>query len=215
MKLPSLQVSLHTRHWIMTIIEQTIKQGFPNDWLMNWIKPIFKAGDKNQVSNYRTIMVSLTIAKLYCTIMEKKISTWVESTRKRPLGQARFRPEHSTMDHLVTLRVIMEESRLQGKTLYFCFVDFQKAFNTIPRSELWNRMIEIDMPLEYKVVIARLYEHVKCQLKMDSGFSKHFLSNMGVKQGCPLSPTLFSLCIDKLEEMVNKVAREEGLNAPN
>ena len=50
---------------------------------------------------------------------------------------------------------------------------------------------------------------------MDSGFSKHFLSNMGVKQGCPLSSTtLFGLCIDKLEEMVNKVAREEGLNAP-
>ena len=37
---------------------------------------------------------------------------------------------------------------------------------------------------------------------------------MGVKQGCPLSPTLFGLCIDKLEEVVNKVAREDGLNVP-
>ena len=45
-------------------IEQAIKQGFPNDWLINWIKPIFKVGDKNQVSNYCTIMVSSTIAKL-------------------------------------------------------------------------------------------------------------------------------------------------------
>ena len=36
----------YTRHWIMTIIEQPIKQGFPNDWLMNRIKSIFKAGDK-------------------------------------------------------------------------------------------------------------------------------------------------------------------------
>ena len=106
----------------------------------------------------------------------------------------------------------MEESRLQGKTLYCCFVDFKKAFDIVPQSELWNRMAEIDMPLEYRV--ARLYEQVKCQLKMDSGFSKHFLSNMGVKQGCPLSPTLFGLCIDKLEEVVNKVAREEGLNSP-
>ena len=50
---------------------------------------------------------------------------------------------------------------------------------------------------------------------MNSGFSKHFLSNIEVKQGCQLSPTLFGLCIDKLEEVVNNVAREEGLNAPN
>ena len=146
--------------------------------------------------------------------MDQKISTWAESTSKRALGQAKFRPKHSTMDHLVTLKVIMEESRLHGITLYCCFVDFKKAFDIVPRSELWNRMVEIDMPLEYRVV-ARPYEQVKCQLKMDSGFSKYFLSNMGVKQGCPLSPTLFGLCIDKLEEVVNKVAREEGLNAPN
>ena len=38
------------------------------------------------------------------------------------------------------------------------------------------------------------------------------LSNMGINQGCPLSPTIFGLCIDELEEVVNSVAREEGLD---
>ena len=65
---------------------------------MNWIKPIFKSGDKNQVSNYRTIMGSSTTANLYSTIMEQKISTWAESTSKRALGQAGFRPKHSIVD---------------------------------------------------------------------------------------------------------------------
>ena len=55
----------------------------------------------------------------------------------------------------------MEETRLQGKTLFCCFVDFKKAFDIVPRSELWNRMIEIDIPLEYRVAVARLYEQVK------------------------------------------------------
>ena len=49
---------------------------------------------------------------------------------------------------------------------------------------------------------------------MDNGFSKYFLSNMGVKQEHPLSPTLFGLCIDELEERKNKVVKKEGLGGP-
>ena len=55
---------------------------------------------------------------------------------------------------------------------------------------------------------------VRCQLNTENGFSHQFLSNMGVKKGYPSSPTLFSLCIDKLDEVVNKVAREEGSDVP-
>ena len=43
--------------------------------------------------------------------------------------------QNTTIDHLVKLRIIMEENLLQGKTLYCCFVNFKKAFDTIPRSE--------------------------------------------------------------------------------
>ena len=69
------------------------------------------------------------------------------------------------------------------------------------------------LALQYRVAIARLYEQVRCRLKTDNDFSEHFFSNMGVNQGCPLSP-IFGLCIDKLEEVVNRVAIEEGLDAP-
>ena len=64
--------------------------------------------------------------------MEQKISVWAESASKRAPGQAGFRPKHSIVDHLVILRVIMEESRLQGKTLHCCFLYFKKAFDTEP-----------------------------------------------------------------------------------
>ena len=139
------------------------------------------------------------LAKLYNITMEQKVSTWVESQNKWTLGQTRFRPKHFMVGHLVTLRVIMEESRLQGNAFYCCFVDFQKTFDIVSWSELWNRIVEIGMSLEYWVVIAWLYEKFRCQLKNENGFLWHFLSNMGVKQGCPLSSTLFGLCIDKLK----------------
>ena len=49
----------------------------------------------------------------------------------------------------------MEESQLQGKILYCCFVDFKKAFDIVPRSELWKRMIGIRMPLDYREFVAK------------------------------------------------------------
>ena len=94
----------------------------------------------------------------------------------------------------------MEESRLKGQHLYCSFVDFTKAFDTIPREGLWQRMEHIGVPMHLRVAVAQLYKEVRCQLKTQTGFSRAFSSNMGVKQGCPLSPTLFGLCIDELEE---------------
>ena len=87
--------------------------------------------------------------------------------------------------------------------------DFHKAFDIVPKSKFWRRLIEVTMPLQYRVVVPHLYELVKCQCKMDSGFSKYFLSNMGLKDGCPLTPTHFNICIDKHDKIVNKVAKEE------
>ena len=61
------------RQWIATVMDQVIKQGFLEDYLMNHIKQIHKRGDRNLVSNYWTIMVGSGMDKLYITIMEQKI----------------------------------------------------------------------------------------------------------------------------------------------
>ena len=123
----------HGYNWINTIIDEPIKQGLSSDWLMSWIKTNFKSGEKNQISNHHKVMMSSSIAKLYSTIMEQKISSCVESST----WASKFRRKHSTMDHLVSFRVIVEEIWLQGKTLIVVLL-ISKSFHTIPHSELWN-----------------------------------------------------------------------------
>ena len=108
----------------------------------------------------------------------------------------------------------MDESRRMGKSLYCCFVDFKKAFDTVPRDGLWERMQMLGVPIELCMGIYRLYERVVCHLKSTNGFSQAFVSNMGVKQGCPLSPTLFGLCIDELEEMILEYAQSNVIDGP-
>ena len=80
------------------------------------------------------------MAKLYSTIMEQRISTWLEHHHKQVVDQTRFRPKHFNGNHLVTLKVIMEESKLRRETLRYSFMQFKKPFDIVPRSELWKRM---------------------------------------------------------------------------
>jgi hypothetical protein len=78
-------------------------------------------------------MISPIFAKIYGIILEKKISLWLESHSKRAKGQTEFRRYRSTVDHLVTFRIIVEEL-CNTKTNHFCcFVDFRKDFDIIPR----------------------------------------------------------------------------------
>ena len=90
--------------------------------------PIFKSGDKNDPSNYQTIMISPLLAKLYGIILENKINELLEMAGKRAKGQTGFRMNYSTIDHLVTLRIITEECRNNNSGLFCRFVYFRKAF---------------------------------------------------------------------------------------
>jgi hypothetical protein len=64
-------------------------------------------------------------------------------------------------------------------------------------------MEELRVPIQLRAVVHRLYEEVKVKIKTTAGIFESFRSDIGVKQGCPLSPTLFGLYIDKLEEWLN------------
>lgn len=119
---------------IHKLFNLAVKQGFPTPWTKSLIIPIFKSGDKNNPSNYRTIMISPLLAKLYGVILEKKMSIWLEREGRRAKGQTSFRRHHSTNDHLI----IAEECCDHKSDLFCCFVDFRKAFDTVPRNNLWN-----------------------------------------------------------------------------
>ncbi|MCO5601437.1 hypothetical protein L7F22_055559 [Adiantum nelumboides] len=200
-----------THSWICDMFNLALQHGMPHYWSTNWIKPLHKGGDANNVNNYRTIMVGSFMAKLFGCVMEMKISKWVEENGKRAHGQAGFCKDHSTIVHLVTLRILMEESHLKGKGLYCCFVDFKKAFDMVPQENLWKHMKELQVSNEYMHEIFHIYEKVVCQVRMDEGILEFFTGTIGVKQGCPLSPTLFGLLIDELEHMVLEFMQQEGI----
>ena len=62
----------------------------PYDWTTNWIKPLHKGGDVNNINNYQNIMVGSLMVKLFGCVMESQISVWAKNNGKRACGQVGF-----------------------------------------------------------------------------------------------------------------------------
>ena len=143
--------------FISMMFNRALSEDFPDTLSRSTIVPIFKVGDPMMLGNYCTIMVGHTLAKLYASILEQQLSRWAERACKRAPGQAGFKKGFSTIDHILTLRAIIEEGRSHGKKIYYTFVDFRKAFDTIPRARLILGIEEMGIPMELIWGIMALY----------------------------------------------------------
>lgn len=76
----------------------------------------------------------------------------------------------------------------------------RKPFETTPRDKLWRRMKELGILMVYRVTIHNLYEKGRDKIRTKDGTLEFFGSAIGVRQGCPLSPTFFGLYIDEFKD---------------
>ncbi|MCO5571119.1 hypothetical protein L7F22_024851 [Adiantum nelumboides] len=184
------------------LFNRALARGLPAEWTMHAIVPIHQSGDPLDPSNYRTIMIGHTLAKLYGAVLEAELSFYAEREELRAPGQAGFRRAFSTIDHIFTLRCLIDQAKARKRRLHCCFVDFRKAFDTVPRDRLFQRLLTLGVPSEMLWGIFSLYERVSARVRCPGGTSSSLANTIGVKQGCPLSPTLFGLYIDELSEHI-------------
>ncbi len=86
-----------------------------------------------------------------------------------------------------------------------CFVDFTKAYDTVPRHLLWHKLQHnLGNHGWFLHALQALYASVPMAVSSADGMSDVFYSHLGLKQGCPLSPLLFGIFIDDFEKVVEK-----------
>ena len=115
----------------------------PTDWTIGIIKALYKnKGDINDVNNYRGITLLSCLGKLFTSVINSRLYTYL--TNEGTLGneQAGFRPKHSTLDHIFALQTLSSYYISKGKQLYCAFVDYSKAFDFIDRTYLWQKLLD-------------------------------------------------------------------------
>ena len=148
----------------------------------------------------------MCITKVLAMILDDRIHAWTEGAGLRADGQAGFRRDHRTLDNIFIMRTLIEQCKSrdihrtgQKKKLYACFVDFKKAFDTVPRDLLWRALARIGMGPKMMHCIKSMYDTDTARVQTQTGLTDAFCCTIGVKQGCPLSPNLFGLYLDSLQ----------------
>jgi hypothetical protein len=89
---------------------------------------------------------------------------------------------------LLPLGSLHRSSHDTKTNIFCCFVDFRKAFDMVPRKNLWNRLEEIKVPLELRATAIRMYENIIAKFKNIEGWSKEINCNIESNKvvPCPL-----------------------------
>ena len=126
-------------------------------------------------------MIGHAFAKLYAIALNNMLSAELDKIGCRARGQVGFWIYYQTMDHIFTLWTIIEEARHISEIFYCCFVDFWKAFDSVPRVALFERLREIGISEMLRIAIMRLYETVVGRFWTLDGFLDPIHSTIGVK----------------------------------
>ena len=159
-----------------------------------------KKGSQDDVNNYRGITLLSTLGKLFTSILNNRLKTWAEEYHVYVEAQAGFRASMGTTDHIFVMHGVINHLSNKGEKLFCAFVDFTKAFDYVVREVIWYKLIKIGVRGKILNIIMSMYKHVKSKVKINNSISIGFECNLGVRQGECLSPFLFAMYINDLEE---------------
>ena len=190
---------------------------FPITWSHSNIVPIYKKGDINSCDNYRPIWLTSLFSKLYTNILNKRLKEFTFLNNIIPEEQAGFREGYSTTDHIFTLYSMIMLQFSKNKKLYVCFVDYKKAFDSVNRHALFKILEANGINGKFLDAIKSIYQTVSASVTVDGKHSNTFYSSTGLKQGCLLSPNLFSLFMTEISKALNAdgvkgISFQENLN---
>jgi len=115
---------------------------FPQEWCNSHIVALHKGGAKDDPNNYRGISVTSCLAKLFTSILNSRLTNFLDENKLISPNQAGFRSKFRTSDNLFIIDTLLSKYLTDNKRLYSCFVDFKKAFDSVWREGLRYKLLE-------------------------------------------------------------------------
>ena len=121
-----------------------------------------------------------------------------------------FRPDRSCVDNIYILSELIQTRNAEKLKTFLCFIDLKKAYDVVFREGLWKQLYNCGIKGKILNILMNLYKDTKSTVKINNQYSEFFNIARGVRQGCVLSPLLFSIFIDGLVKEIKKL--NAGIN---
>ena len=171
------------------------------------MKPLYKQkGEKRDPNNYRGISLLPALYKIFIGILYTRLIGWIEENSILPETQFGFRKGRSTVSAVNDLKNSIQDDLVNHGKCYPCFVDYQKAFDSVDRNLLIAKLQKLGLRGRILGILHAICQNNLLQVVDGSFVSGKIVQNVGVAQGDKLSPLLFSLFIADL----SKILQETG-----
>ena len=179
----------------------------PQDFKDAVIVPVFKKGNKSDLSNYRGISLLSIAGKVLTTIIRMRISDHYEKTIRKQ--QAGFRKGKGCVDQIFSIRQCIERRLRFGQSTIITFIDFAAAFDSVHRDSMWKILQKCGIPQPIIDILINMYSNASSKVRTEDGVSSPFDITSGVRQGCVISPILFNIVLDQI--MNKSINGEDGI----
>ena len=170
---------------------------------------IAKKGDLQNPNNYRGITLSTIASKNYNSLLLNRLSKYMEPILRR--NQKGFRKGRSTFPQILSLRRIIEETRIANRKASIVFVDFSKAFDNVNRSAMLHILSMYGIPENFIKAIKTMYDNPSTFVVTSDGPTDAFKTTSGILQGDTLAPYLFIIVVDYILRQSMDKASDKGL----
>ena len=182
--------------WVFHLVIKRVwhQREVPPRWRDAVIKVLHKKKDRFECGNYRGISLVAHAGKVLLNIVATRLSAYCEARNLLPEEQCGFRPHRSTTDMMFAVRRLQELGRKARAPLLLCFIDLQKAYDSVDRTLLWQVLARFGTPPQMIKVIRQFHDGMRACVRSDDGrCSEWFEVAQGLRQGCVLSPLLFNV----------------------
>ena len=176
------------------------------DWALGMIVPIHKDGPKLDAANYRGITLMSCLSKLFLSVLNNRLVIFAVENKLLSPAQLGFVIKNRCSDaHIIIHNLVQQKCRTEGSKIFSCFVDFKKAFDSVPRDILLEKILNMGITGKFFNILRHIYTTDKACIKLGNSRSDFFDLNIGVRQGCILSPLLFNLFLSDLAKQFDSV----------